>query len=1053
MTTNRVLPGTVGWYNPYVTIPQDARTSTNTRQRISLKVAILWLCAASAVLPAFLPAGDPDMPRRPENLAPKAKITANSEFSSSYRAKFVADGKIAPAGGQNDAGNAWAVNGQTHKNGATLTFEWPEPVTVAVIVYYGRTSHAVECWKDCEVYLDGQKKPAGKGRFKPGHGPQRLKLDKPAKARKVMLKFTSAHFGLNPGASEVQVYRADPPDSLLGKFTPMPPLRPGSGRRAPAPKSNIKESPELAADLKAGKLGFRKMLAIKRHAYNLSHVYVYHAESYVPGGGMYIFDPAATNPAQRLKELVPSPTGEIMDCNLSFDGKQVLFSWKKYDVSPGEQFRRNYLKGPDPSPKTKYQIYRINIDGTGLTQLTTHNSNNFNPCWLGDGGIAFLSDRKPAFAYCFVTTSPVMHRMDFDGDNVQCLSANYLNDFTPSVLNDGRIIYTRWEYVDRPAIPIQSLWTMNPDGTSVSGFFGNRVLDPGTFMEARSISDTRKVLCVLTSHNGSCRGGIGIIDPSRGANAQEAIRNVTPEVNIRRVDRGNGNGVHGPYENPYPIDEEYFLVSRLGTVLLRDYDATRQVTLLRPEGGMGFYSPQPLRARKEPRLIASKLPERADNWATVVMHDVYNGLEPHVKRGEVKQIAVVQEVAKPNWSPLVNQVPTCKQYAANSAFGFQFPLISCGATYAAKRIWGYAEVEEDGSANFRVPAGLPIYFLALDAEGRTVQRMRTFTHFMPGEVQSCVGCHADRNYATAHGGPRPTAALRKSHPLKPPEWGEGNFSYSRVVQPVLDKHCIKCHNARKHPRGVDLTGDKTDFFSVSYDILARKGTDGELRPERHGGRQCFSPYTNWISTINGAESNILQITPRAWGSPRSKLADIVLSGHRDKDGKPRVNVDRAGRRRIMAWIDLNVPYYHTASSAYVYRMGCRRMLPPDLGRAVQQVALRRCVSCHKKDNRGQARIPRTFYTRITNIEHNSFLLAPLAKSAGGTEACGKAVFESKDDPDYRAILKVFEPIQKMLEAKPRMDMADAVASAGICENVRQDRSAAAHFLLPTSRAR
>ena len=116
----------------------------------------------------------------------------------------------------------------------------------------------------------------------------------------------------------------------------------------------------------------------------------------------------------------------------------------------------------------------INLDGTGLKQLTGGAHNNLNPCWLPDGGIAFISDRKPAYAYCFVTTSPVLYRMDRDGSNQRRLSANYLMDFTPAVLDDGRIIYTRWEYVDRGACPIQSLWTINPDGTGLAGFFGNR---------------------------------------------------------------------------------------------------------------------------------------------------------------------------------------------------------------------------------------------------------------------------------------------------------------------------------------------------------------------------------------------------------------------------------------------------------------------------------------------------------------------------------------------------------------------------------------------------
>jgi len=177
----------------------------------------------------------------------------------------------------------------------------------------------------------------------------------------------------------------------------------------------------------------------------------------------------------------------------------------------------------------------------------------------------------------------------------------------------------------------------------------------------------------------------------------------------------------------------------------------------------------------------------------------------------------VQEIEKSTFTPLIHDVPTGKGYAANTAFGYQFPLVSCGATYSPKKVWGTADVAEDGSACFKVPSEVPIYFMALDAEGRAVQRMRTFTHTMPGEVQGCVGCHADRNSLS----PRAMnglAMLRQPQELKPPAWGVRGFQYPLVVQPVLDRHCVKCHNEREHPMRIDLSGDKTDFFSVSYDV-------------------------------------------------------------------------------------------------------------------------------------------------------------------------------------------------------------------------------------------
>ena len=966
-------------------------------------VVVAWgiLAVASGVWAKPKPKATKPAVQAPGNLAPKAKITADSVYSNKYAPKFVADGIIPKQGAKDDIGRVWVVQGTTHRNHAKLTFEWKEPVTVAEVVYYGRTGwDEGENFKDYTVTVDDVKKPLAKGKLKSGHGPQRISLGSPTSLRKLTLNFTSSYGGPNPGASEVQVYSVSPPDKVLGKFA--------------AQTGSAPESEELAAAAREGKLGFDKLVLVQRYEMSPSHVYTYHSEAYKPGGGLYVMSLADG----KLTKIVDSPNGQILDCDLSYDGREILFSWKQGGREYKQQFNR--CLPPDRKPEHQYRIWRINVDGTGLTPLTGTGSNNCNPCWLPDGGIAFLSDRKPAFAYCFVTTSPVLYRMDRDGLHQKRLSANYLNDFTPSVLNSGRIIYSRWEYVDRPAIPIQSLWTINPDGTGLSGYYGNRVLGPATFMEARAIPDSAKILCVLTSHNGPCRGGIGIIDRAQGSNAQAAIRNLTPDVNVGLVDKGNGNSFRGPYESPFPLDKEFFLVSNRGTTLVRDYDGTKSATLVRPIDGMGFYSARPIRPRSRPPLFESSLPpaETTEPWATVFMQDVYNGLEPHVKRGEVKRIAVVQEIEKSQFAPQAR--PAGGNIAA---FGFQFPLVSCGATYAPKKLWGYVPVEEDGSAYFKVPTGKPIYFMAIDAEGRAVQRMRSFTHLMPGETQSCVGCHDSRNEVAASR-TRAVALERTPHELTPPEWGATGFSFPHIVQPVLDRNCIKCHNARKSPKGIDLTGDRTDFFNVAYEHLARRGTWGEKNPYVHGlplakRTEGRSPYTSWIATINGTEYNILMVKPKEWGSHASKLSEILRSGHPDKDGKPRINVPERQRQRIYAWIDLNVPYYHTSNSNYQYNIGCRQMVPADLTKTLARVAKDRCASCHK-----DGKVPRQFYLRIEKPELNSFLLAPLAKTAGGTEKCGKPIFASQEDVDYQAILKTFQPLHKMLADKPRMDMVD-----------------------------
>jgi len=961
----------------------------------------------------------------PENLAAKAKTWASSEHNSQYLSKFAVDGKIPPAGSQvADRGAAWCVLKEKSGDKADFTFEWPQPVEVTEIVYFGRTAWFMsECWKDYEVYLDEGKQAAAKGTLKMTSGPQRVKFAK-TKLKKITIKFLNSYGGYNPGASEMMVFGESPPEKdlagLVNLVTPKARIaRPAakyasqlpvdkadrerlrelifelmtihgarytSGREHFARLEKLEDAAEELPALQREALLFDvdKLLVVKRHEINASHVYTYHYEGQRNGGGLYII--STRQPQSEPVELVPSPEGQILDCDLSYDGRKVLFSW-----------RRKTGEG--------YHLWTVGIDGSDLTQLTDGEWHDYNACWLPDGGIAFLSTREPQFAYCWHAPVGVVHRMNADGSGVQKLSANYLNDFTPYVLDDGRIIYSRWEYVDKPAIPIQGMWTINPDGTGLSVYFGNGVLTPGTFMEARSIPGTTKIICTMTGHNGPTRGAIGVIDRSKGVDSQESIVNITPDTALGPVNQGNGNtGGSKLYSCPLPLDRRRFLVCARGPVLVRTIDGgCKSTALSAPPGGMQYFNPQPVRPRLKPPVVPGSLPEQPEgNYATIYMQDVYNGLEPYVKRGEVKAIRVVRELHKP-----------LRIDPGKRAFGFQFPVISCGATYAGKQVIGEVAVDPDGSAYFRVPAGLPIYFMAIDAEGRTVQRMRSFTHLMPGEVQGCIGCHEHRRHAS-----RPQLGLaynREVKDLQPMEWGSEGFDYSRIVQPVFDKYCIKCHNSITPPKGIDLSGGKTDFFNVSYDVLAR---------EKQG--RAGTEYVNWIPTYNGHEQNILEVTPKAWGSPQSKLAEVVLSGHPDEDGKPRHEIDETSRRRVLAWIDLNVPYYGTSETAYPELRGCRQIVPAGLQGVLTEVARRRCAECH---NGGK--IPRREWTRITEPELNPFLVAPLAVAAGGSERCGKAVFKDKSDPDYQAILAAFKPVTEMLKKTPRMDMPGAEASCTV----------------------
>ena len=526
----------------------------------------------------------------PENLALKATATATSAYSQAYLAQFVCDDNIPGALSRQDLNMAWAAKGNHHAQGVSLTLTWQQPVTIAELVYYGRTGWDYnENFKDYALFVGDAKSPVVQGAFLPGHGPQRVKLPQLERTARVTFLFKSSHGGPNPGASEIRAYAVAPPDKLLGQFSTSPNVV-GS---IPIP-SNISDSPALVEKLRSGGFGFTRMMVVQRHHIHCSHVYTYHCEGQKNGGGLFIVD---LRTGEKI-ELLNTADGQILGADLSYDGKTVLFSWRR----PGSEF---------------YQLYTIGVDGANLKQLTQGNHYNYDASWLPDERIVFLSTRVTQAAYCFFTPVGILFTMNADGTQQKKISANYLNDFTPAIMNDGRIVYGRWEYVDRPAIPIQGLWTINPDGTMLQGYFGNRVLDPASFIEPQAIPGSKNILCTLTGHNGSCRGAIGIINPEHGANAQAAIRNLTPEIRLRGV-RHSSNGPRGPYQTPFPVDSQYYLVSHDGTLLLRDYDSTEQAVALEPDG-LGFYNPRPLRTRNRPPMHASTLPEtteeQRDPWA------------------------------------------------------------------------------------------------------------------------------------------------------------------------------------------------------------------------------------------------------------------------------------------------------------------------------------------------------------------------------------------------------------------------------------------------------
>ena len=769
-----------------------------------------------------------------------------------------------------------------------------------------------------------------------------------------------------------------------------------------------------------------KLVVLSRGYFHDYAVYaLWRADGLRPGGGSLL---ACTLNEREEPEFraIHRTNKQLIDLDVSFDGKEIVF-----------------CEG--------CQLYRINADGSGLTLLSDGKHKYTSPAWLPDGGIAFLATLPKQYSPAGAAEAlGVLYRMDRDGGNVRRLSFNPFCDYSPSVLDTGQILFCRWELVDRSPEPIQGLWTINPDGSGLGVYYGNRTISPEVYFDARPIPGTQKVVSALTAQltGAFYGGGLAVIDPRYGVNAAESIRdvvpvkqrtyasiarfmnslegpaNLVPDRPVVQIDHPKSQPTFGPYNTPCPIDERYCLATRwegpgYAFVVARTYDGAVEIPLLfpLPDTHLGLFFAEPLQPRPRPPAYQSALPADPQPWGALYVQDVYQGLLPQVKRGEVARIAVVEVLPKP-------------QPHGGPGLGGGNTPISANGTLTAKKVWGFAPVAADGSAYFKVPAETPVYFLALDAQGRAVQRMRSFTHLAPGEVQGCIGCHESRRHATTSSN-RPAALLGPPAELEPPDWSRMGFCYCRIVQPVWDAHCVKCHNEQKPPAGIDLTGDKTPLFNISYTHLVWKHAQAE------GGAPA-GRYVNFIPTDHANSTNIFRVEPKAWGSVRSRLADLLLAGHPDADGKKRAQLTQAELARVFTWIDLDVPYYGTAYVSRPRSAGLgRRYVPADLGKVYGDVFKRRCASCHGRGapaakaatglgNVDAARFRgEPSFLRLTRPEKNAFLAAPLAKAAGGWQRYGEAIFASTDDVDYRKILQTFDSVLQEWKARPRMDLPAA----------------------------
>jgi len=612
-----------------------------------------------------------------------------------------------------------------------------------------------------------------------------------------------------------------------------------------------------------------RVLFVKRQAFEPSHNYSVLLDSRWRGGGAVCMldiprDGDRFVPEKaKLTRLYDAGKGIARNPMANFDCSAIYFAWR-------------------PSPGGYYHIYRMSPDGSGVEQLTDGIWHDYWPCPLPDGGLAMISSRCNARYLCWRPIVSLLYRMDADGTNIRPLSYANLSEWAPSVASDGRIIWTRSEYIDKGADFGHTLWSVRPDGTQANLVFGNDIIQPNGYANGREVPGTHEICCTLISHFGDLNGPITLIDLDKGRFNPDAITSITPEV------PWPGMWPNEEYfRDPVPVARDYFLVShaprRQAGLYLLDRFGNREV--LHQDREIGSMCPTPFRPIPVPPSLADMADgKQEEDRARVVMTDVYQGIEPVVKRGQVKYIRIVEEVRSPlqklpNGDYRRDHPDFMKWYAApvdrvSGPYGWP--------SYVAKASHGLVPVEADGSAHFFVPPGKTLFFEALDGNLTQLQRMRSVVQFQPGENRSCIGCHESRGSA-------PTIQIPlafKQPPREPeaPSWGTGAFDYQRVVQPVLDAKCVRCHDA-KHKRKIDLRGDlDPDRIPESYKTLIRQG---------------------WVHVVDmGYNSGGTEkLPPLSCGTIKSKLVKVLEAGHND------VELTRDEMRRLKCWIDLNCPLW------------------------------------------------------------------------------------------------------------------------------------------------
>ncbi len=685
-----------------------------------------------------------------------------------------------------------------------------------------------------------------------------------------------------------------------------------------------------------------------------------------------------------VTSLLEDEGGAFRDPQVHYDAKKIIFSYR-------------------PGGTPHYHLHEINIDGTGLRRLTDGEYDDIEPSYLPDGDIVFVSTRCKRWVQCWLTKVAVMHRCDPDGRDIRPISANLEHDNTPWPLPDGRLLYQRWEYVDRSQVDYHHLWTANPDGTGQMIYFGN--MHPGTLMiDAKPIPGTKKVVSGFSPGHGrrDHDGVLTVVDPSGGPDDKAFAKAIskTPD-----------------YRDPWAFSETAFLAAQARRVVLMDELGRTQTLYQLPDedvkAGLQCHEPRPVIARPRERVIPSRA-RWSQTTGRLVLADVYKGRNMDgIGRGDIKKLMVIEVLPKP----------------INFTGGMD-PL-TYGGSFTLERVMGTVPVEEDGSAYIELPAMRAVFLVALDENDMAVKRMQSFLSVQPGETTGCVGCHEQRTQSFLPN-QNLMAMDRSPSKIEPVADCPDILDFPRDVQPVLDRLCVGCHGYEKTEQGgpyagnVVLTGDHGPMFSHAYFTMTV--------------RQLFA---------DGRDKAVSNYAPRTIGSGASRILQMLDGSHYD------VQATDQDKKVLRLWTEVGAPYPGTYAAlgcgsigGYQQNIPVNTDLEWPTTKAGADVIAKRCDACHKgndilpksiSDERGisfwrfdindpRLKLSRHVVFNLSRPEKSLLVLAPLSEAAGGLGLCRDAdgkpatVFSDKNDPGYKTLLGMAAAGKANLDQIKRFDM-------------------------------